>query len=277
MYFLFTHQLSVKTSFLLIAIASLFSCNSHKNLYYLDNAHLYGADSLALTKGIHESKILPNDILSIIVSSEVKGAAEDFNLPLMPTNSDLTQQTRISSSTATTGTLQNYLVDKDGLINFPVLGELQLSGMTIKEAQEHIANAIYPQYIATKPIVNIRQLNFEVAILGEVKNPGLYKVDNGQMTILDALAAAGDMTIYGKRDNLLLVRVQENGELAFHQINLRDRSIALNKDLFYLQQNDKLYVHANKARGNSSSFGTLETIGLSALSVIISVIAIITR
>ena len=265
--------------FLLVSLLGigLFSCNAHKGLYYLKDAHLYQSDSLSLTKGIHEPKIMPNDLLSIIVSSEIKSAAEDFNLPLMPTNSELTQQTRISSSSATTGTLQNYLVDRDGKINFPVLGQLKLSGMTPREAQEYIANAICPHYIATKPIVNIRQLNFEIAVLGEVQKPGLYTSDNGQMTILDALAAAGDMTIYGKRDDVLLVRTMENGELAFHNINLKKRDVALNKDLFYLQQNDKLYVHANKARGNSSRFGTLETIGLSALSVIISVVAIITR
>ena len=256
---------------------SLFSCNAYKGLYYLEDAYLFQADSLSLTKGVHEPKILPNDILSITVSSDIKGATEDFNLPLIPTNSDLVQQTRVSSSNASTGTLQNYLVDKDGIVNFPVLGQLKLSGMTLKEAQDYITNSIYPQYVAKKPIVNIRQLNFEVTVLGEVKNPGLYKSDNGQITILDALAAAGDMTIYGKRDNVLLVRTKENGELAFHQINLNSRTTALDKDLFYMQQNDKLYIHTNKARGNSSRFGSLETIGLSALTLIISVVAIITR
>lgn len=260
-----------------VFITTSFSCSSYKSLIFLEDAHLVPADSLALTKGIHEPKIMPNDILSITVNSEIKGAADDFNLSLLPSGSEYGVQTRITGGSSYSGTLQNYLVDKDGIINFPVLGELNLKGMTIKEAQSYIAEAICPQYISSKPIVNIRQLNFEVAVLGEVKNPGLYKVDNGQMTILDALAAAGDMTIYGKRDNILLVRTQDDGELAFHRINLRDKNIVLNKELFYMKQNDKLYVQANKARGNSSRFGTLETVGLSALSVIISIIAIVTR
>ena len=97
------------------------------------------------------------------------------------------------------------------------------------------------------------------------------------MTILDALAAAGDMTIYGRRDNVLLLRIQENGEIAIHRIDMQDKSLVLNKDLFYLQQNDKLYVETNKAKGNNSRFGTFESISLSALSIVISVIAIITR
>lgn len=232
---------------------------------------------LEMTKGVHEAIIKPSDILSITVNSEIKGAAEDFNLPMIPTNSNLSVQTQVVASSHTSGTLQNYLVDKEGTINFPVLGTLKLAGMTIQQAQEHIAEAISPQYIGTKPIVNVRQLNFQVSVLGEVKNPGIYKVENGQMTILDALAAAGDMTIYGKRDNVLLVRIQDDGELAFHKIDLRDKHFVLNKDLFYLQQSDKIYVQPNRARGNSSSFGTLETITLSALSVLISIIAIATR
>lgn len=272
----FTSYSLVKQIFSLVLIVALCSCNSYKELTYLENVHSIGVDSLVLTKGTHEAKIMPNDILSITVNSEIKGAAEDFNLPLLSGNVDNVIQTQISNN-STGGTLQNYLVNKDGIINFPVLGELRLKDMTIKEAQNHIADAIYPQYIATRPIVNIRHLNFAISVLGEVNKPGIYKTDNGQITILDALAAAGDMTIFGKRDNILLVRTQADGELAFHRINLHDKNTVLNKDLFYLQQNDKLYIQVNKAKGNSSRFGTLETVGLSALSVIISIIAIATR
>ena len=270
-----------KTSFVwVLFLAVLFcfpSCRAYKNLYYLEGAPMLEKEYLEMTKGVHEAIIKPSDILSITVNSEIKGAAEDFNLPMIPTNSNLAVRTQVVASSHTSGTLQNYLVDKEGTINFPVLGTLKLAGMTIQQAQEHIAGAISPQYIGTKPIVNVRQLNFQVSVLGEVKNPGIYKVENGQMTILDALAAAGDMTIYGKRDNVLLVRIQDDGELAFHKIDLRDKHFVLNKDLFYLQQSDKIYVQPNRARGNSSSFGTLETITLSALSVLISIIAIATR
>lgn len=171
------------------------SCQTYKKMYYLEGAPMIGADSLAMTKEIHEPIIKPNDILSITVNSEIKGAAEDFNLSILPAGSNLSRQTQVDNSSGYSGTLQNYLVDKEGNINFPVLGSMKLGGMTIRESQEHIVAAIYPQYIASKPIVNVRQLNFTVSVLGEVKNPGIYKVDNGMMTILDALAAAGDMTI----------------------------------------------------------------------------------
>lgn len=268
---------SQKLPLFLLFVLILTSCNSHKNLRYLEDVHTLDAAILSQTKGVHEAKIMPNDILSITVNSEIKGAAEDFNLPLLPSGSEVGVQRRVGAGSSSTGTLQNYLVNKEGAINFPVLGTMQLEGMTITEAENLIVNAIYPHYIATKPIVNIRHLNFEVSVLGEVSKPGIYKTDNGQMTILDALAAAGDMTIFGKRENVLLVRTQPNGELKFHEINLRDKNSVLNKELFYMQQNDKLYVHVNKARGNSSRFGTLETVGLSAISIIISIITLATR
>lgn len=266
-----------KQLLMVVLIACFTSCTSYKKLYYLEGASQIEEELLSQTKGVHEAVIKPNDLLSITVSSEVKGAAEDFNLPILPSSSNLSLQTQVTNSSGYSGTLQNYLVTKDGMINFPVLGTIKIAGKTIPEAQEFIANAISPQYIASKPIVNVRQLNFEISVLGEVKTPGIYRSDNGQMTILDALAAAGDMTIYGKRNNVLLARVKDDGELAFHEINLQDKYLVLNKDLFYLQQNDKIYVQPNKARGNSSSFGTLETLTLSALSVLISIIAIATR
>jgi polysaccharide export outer membrane protein len=221
---------------------------------------------------------MPNDIISITVNSTVAGAALDFNLPVIPTSSNaLTTATIQTQPTNYSGSLQNYIVDKSGQINFPVLGTLDIGGMTINEAQEYITLLIYPRHITERPIVSVRFLDFKVYVLGEVARPGIYNSVNGQMTILDALAAAGDMTIYGKRNNVLLVRTDEKGNVTFHRLNLQDKDILHKQDLYYLQQNDKLYVETNVAKGNNSSFGTLESLGLSAISVLISVIAIITR
>lgn len=257
-------------------VVFLASCSGYKQLPYLKNAETVSPEILSSVAAIHEAKIMPNDIITITVNSNIPGAATDFNLPMVPTNlSSVIQTTATYSSTA--GSLQNYLVDKDGKINFPILGQLSIGGMTAKEAQDYIISLIYPRYIAEKPIVNVRFINFGVSVLGEVARPGVYTTPNGQMTILDALAAAGDMTIYGRRDNVLLLRIQENGEIAMHRIDMQDKNLVLNKDLFYLQQNDKLYVETNKAKGNNSRFGTFESISLSALSIVISVIAIITR
>lgn len=267
-----------QTTFLagLMMLCLFSSCTAYKSLPYLDNVDQLTRNELLSTAGVHESTIKPNDIISITVNSTVSGAALDFNLPVLPSGFNNPIQTTFAGTT-TSGTLQNYIVDKDGKINFPVLGSLTISGMTTREVQDRIASLIYPKYISEKPIVNVRFLNYKVSVLGEVARPGIYTAENGQMTILDAFAAAGDMTIYGKRDNVLLVRIKDNGEIGMYRINMQDKSVVLDKDIFYLQQNDKLYVETNKARGNSSRFGTLETLGLSALSILISVIAIVTR
>ncbi|MDR1882723.1 MAG: polysaccharide biosynthesis/export family protein [Prevotella sp.] len=256
-------------------IIVLNSCNGYKQLAYLKNAGDITPEILSAT-AVHEPEIMPNDIISITVNSNIPGAVAGFNLPLVPNSLNNPIQTTASSSSSS-GSLQNYLVNKDGKINFPILGELKLGGMTVKEAQDHIVSLVCPRYITERPVVNIRFLNFEVSVLGEVAKPGVYGSANGQMTVLDALAAAGDMTVYGKRNNVLLVRILENGEIAMHRIDMQDKNLALNKDLFYLRQNDKLYVETNKAKGNNSRFGTFESISLSALSIVISIIAIITR
>ncbi len=253
------------------------SCNGYKQLPYLKDAGVSLSDTISGLAIPHEPRIMPNDIISITVNSTVLGAASNFNLPMVPGNLDNPLQTSVFTATSTTGSLQNYLVNQDGRINFPLLGELKLGGMTIKEAQYYIISLIYPRYIAEKPIVNIRFVNFEISVLGEVAKPGIYKSVNGQMTILDALAAAGDMTVYGKRNNVLLVRIKDNGDIATHRIDIQDKDLLQNRNLFYMQQNDKLYVETNKAKGNNSRFGTLETIGLSAVSILISIIAIVTR
>lgn len=255
-----------------VSLSFFSSCNSYKKLPYFNDLGVNTKTRMET----YEVKIKPNDILSITVNSTVPGAATDFNLPVVPLNYDKTVQTTSQTATST-GSLQNYLVDKDGLINFPVLGNLKIVGMTTKQAQDYITELIYPRFISDKPVVNVRLLNFKVSVLGEVNRPGIYESENGQMTILDALAAAGDMTIYGKRDNVLLVRITESGEIITHRIDIQKRNIIANESLFYLQQNDKLYVETNKAKGNNSSFGTVQTIGLSALSILISVVAILTR
>ncbi|HCO67219.1 MAG TPA: hypothetical protein DIT04_05610 [Dysgonomonas sp.] len=253
------------------------SCTSHKKIPYFKNIDEFTQEELLTTYGIHEARIKPNDILSITVNSNIPGAAVDFNLPVVPSNYDRIVQTNVTVSTTGSGSLQNYLVSKDGFISFPVLGDLQIMGMTTEELQDYIVQQIYPRYISEKPVVAVRMLNFKVSVLGEVNRPGIYESENAQMTILDALAAAGDMTIYGKRESVLLLRTDDQGVVMAHRINLQDKRIINDKNFFYLQQNDKLYVETNKAKGNNSTFGTAQTIGLSALSILISIVAILTR
>ncbi len=266
-----------KLFFVLLIAVFLGSCTAYKKIPYLTEAELISSEEFAEAAKNYEAKIMPKDVLSIIVNAPVGAAADDFNLPLIPLNAKSVVQTQVTNTTTSTGGLQNYIVDNNGKINFPILGEITIGGLTKSEAEAKIFSMIYPQYLTEKPIVSIRFLNYKVAVMGEVLRPNVYTSDNEQMTLLDALAMAGDLTIYGDRKNVLLVRESASGQLSTQRINLQDKNILLNPDVYYLQQNDKIYVQPNKAKGNNSSFGTLETLTLSGLSLIISVISIITR
>ena len=258
---------SIVVNTLAIVLFALFmqSCTAYKRVPYLKKAETLSHEQLRNTADVYVAKIMPKDMLSISITSETPGAAADFNLsfPYKAANSS-------TSESFTARTENVYIVDADGYIHFPVLGRLKLSGLTKGDAELLIYSQIYPDYLKEKPLVDIRFVNFSVTVLGEVANPGIYKFENEQMTILDALAAAGDMTIHGVRTNVLRLRTLENGEIVPTRINLQDKSILLNKDLYYLQQNDKIYVETTRTKANSRSFGSVESTLLSLLSVIIS-------
>ena len=259
----------------------LTSCGSHKKLPYIVKANELTLEQLSTTVGLYEARIMPKDILSITVNSVTPGAAKDFNLPLIPAGSTSTVQKNVTVTYSESGSLQNYIVDNEGYILFPAIGKIKLGELTKSQAEKHISSLIYPKYLKEEPIVSIRFLNYRVTILGEVLRPGTYDTENEQMTIFDAIAAAGDLTIYGKRNNVKLLRTKANGELEVHTIDLQDSNLLLNRDVYYLQQNDKLFVETNKARGNSSSLGSVESTtisaALSAISILISIISIATR
>ena len=253
-----------------------FSCNAYKELPYLQESETISQEDLRNTATLYDAKIMPKDVLSITVNASTS-AASDFNLPLIPYNSKEAVQLSVQASSAASGSLQTYMVENDGTITFPVLGKVHVGGMTKTQAQIYIASLIYPQYLSKNPIVNIRFTNYKVAVLGEVARPGEYSTSNDRISIFEAIAKAGDLTIYGKRDNVLLTRVDEHGMKKIYRINLQDKSLLLNPELYYLQQNDQIYVETNAAKGNSSRFGSFETISMSALSIVISVISIVLR
>lgn len=262
-----------------VACLILNSCTAYKKLPYLTNiAQGDTITPLVQGQGVHEPALKPNDILTIVVNSTIPGAANDFNLMVLPgqgASSLNTTQVTSSLSGTMTGTLQNYQVDRDGNIDFPVLGKILVKQMTPSLLKDYLANRIYPQYITQRPTVTVRLLNFQVSVLGEVTKPGSYSSETGSMSVFDALAAAGDLTIYGRRDNVMLIRTDEFGNVKTFRINLQDKNTIAQKDIYYLQQGDKIYVEANKAKGNSSAISTATTIGISFASILVSVATLI--
>lgn len=223
-------------SLLLLAQLCLFtsSCVSTRESTYFNNA----VDTIYVQPGSdHEMPIRKNDILSIAISSLNNEASAIFNA---------TNNFAISASSASGTQTQSsgYLVGQDGKIQLPIIGNIKAAELTKTQLKENITKLILDKKLLVDPIVNIRHLNFEVTVIGEVGNPSVITVPNERISLLKALGLAGDITIYGRKDNVLLIR-EEDGKKRVKHIDLNSRSF-LTSPYYYLQANDLVYVEANK-------------------------------
>lgn len=238
------------------AVCLLTSCGSSKNVTYFQNRE---ALEKAVKGYLVDARIMPKDVLSIIVNTTTPTAALQFNL-VTPTT-----QTQI----------QSYLVDNEGKINFPVVGELKVVGLTKNEAEQLITQAISP-YLAESenPVVTVRMSSFSISVLGEVNQPGTFTVAREKINVLEALSRAGDMTIYGIRNNVTLIREDSEGNKSYYTLDLNDANI-VNSPYYYLQQNDILYVEPNKIRAKNSTIGASTNLWLSATGILVSLATMI--
>lgn len=244
--------------FILLSLLFLSSCGSRKKLTYFQDAAVFSHTAHLNDSTHYEIRIRPNDNLLITVSSINPVAAEPFNTISFE---------RGGVSTTTMLDWQGYLVDELGYINFPVLGKLYVSGMTKDQLVTTLEEKIETYF--ADPVVNVRFLNYSISILGEVAKPGLYTVSNEKITVPQALALAGDLTIYGERDNVLICRV-ENGKKNFYTMDLRNPAI-FNSPYYYLQQNDIIYVAPNKAQAGRSAYNQTWSTVISISSLVVSI------
>ncbi|MDY9918303.1 MULTISPECIES: polysaccharide biosynthesis/export family protein [Proteiniphilum] len=249
-----------KIIYLLVFACITVSCTQVKDIAYFQQTD---QGQTVLNSEKYDAQIKPKDMLSITVVSSEPAAASRYNL-VMP------QVDARSSSILTQPALQSYLVDNDGTINFPSLGKLKVGGLTAKQLEEHIGKQLEPYFIEEMPVITVRFLNYTVNVLGEVQRPGKFETTNGRMTIFEGLAMAGDMTIYGKRDNVKVLRENENGEKVIYTLNLNNKKV-FDSPAFFLEQNDIVYVEPNQTRANSSRYGAAENFRISTLSILISV------
>ena len=250
-------------------VAVMSGCQSYKQVPYIQNS-----DSIdyALAKGLYDARIMPKDILSIYVSTpENNEVSKQFNLSARPNRGNYGDQ---SNSTQTYETIQRYLVSNEGMINFPILGTLYVKGMTVTELQEYIAGRLTGTYLQKKPVVTVEMANFRVTVIGEVAKSGVYSVDKGKINIFEALAQAGDLSIYGVRDRVKLIRENAKGRKEIHTINLNDANI-VNSPYYYLQQNDVVYVEPNSVKAKNSAIGTSTTIWISVTGALVSLASLI--
>jgi len=260
----------MKKSILTLAFAAsmvlLSGCGSTKDVAYFQNATTV---DLSASKGLYDARIMPKDELSITVSTTDPDAATPFNLTV-PT--PYTQNTRSTSSQAM---LQTYLVDNQGNVEFPIVGTVHLGGLTKSEAESLLKTKIQHYMNENEnPIVTVRMSSYKVSVLGEVNRPGSFTVSKEKVSILEALALAGDLTIYGVRNNVQLIREDASGEKAIYLLNLNDANI-INSPYYYLQQNDIVYVTPNKVKAQNSSVGSMTTLWFSATSILISLTSLL--
>ncbi|MGN1238047.1 MAG: polysaccharide biosynthesis/export family protein [Muribaculaceae bacterium] len=255
-----------KLLLLLFIIAILPSCSTSQkqSLPYFSNIG-EAADGTIPSGCDYSIKVIPDDELIITVNSLVPAATAHYNLTL--DNPSLREDMVFSS----TPKLQTYLVDKQGCINFPVLGKLKVMGKTTNEIKAMLEEQIGKD--VENPYVRVQLANFKVNVLGEVKQPGAYQVTTERFSVLDALATAGDLTEYGNRANVLIIR-EEDGVKRYHRLNLNDAAM-LSTPYFYLQQNDVVYVEPNKIRQDNSKYNQNNAFKLSVISTIVSACSVI--
>ena len=252
---------------LLVAAVMLSSCGNVKNVAYLQNSDYIDFNR---SEYLYDAHIMPKDVLTITVSTVNPEASAPYNLIVRNT------LTSTSSSIGTSGgSLQTYLVGNDGTIEFPVLGTLQVGGMTKAQCEQMIHDKLRPYMNAAEnPVVTVRMSNYKISVMGEVARPGMFTVGNEKINILEALAQAGDLTIYGVRENVKLIRENAQGKKEIHTLNLNDANI-ISSPYYYLQQNDIVYVEPNKVKAQNSSVGSMTTLWFSATSILISLTSLL--
>ncbi|MGC4034389.1 MAG: polysaccharide biosynthesis/export family protein [Chitinophagaceae bacterium] len=229
------------SSFAIVFSIALFSCTNAKKVVLFD-----GLDQASIKSQVEdlEPVIQKNDLLSISVSSINPEATVIFNNP----NTMAAQGTTASG---TTNNISGYLVNQDGYVQFPVLGNIKAAGLTKKQLKDNITKGLTDGKLLIDPTVNVRYLNYKVTVIGEVGHPTVINVPNEKISLLEALGLAGDLTVYSRRDNVLVIREVE-GLKTFQRINLNTNEI-FTSPYYYLKSNDIVYVETNKNKVASTS------------------------
>lgn len=238
------------------------SCASQKRAWYLQDANPFTPEQIAESGQI---RIKPLDRLTIVVNSKDPELAVPFN-----SSTSLSSVTGVASySSATNQSLQIRTVDENGMLDMPVIGKIDCKGKTRSELAQLIADKIVEGGYINDPSVNVQFADMKISVVGEVARPGQYDVTRDKISIFDALAMAGDLTIYGQRENVALIR-EENGMRTVHYFDLKKPDI-LASPYFYLQQDDVVYVTPNKYKAQAGEINQNRSFYISLVSVAVSV------
>ena len=237
--------------FVIVFLFVLASCKTYEKINYMQDVRVDTPVEVSVNQGI---RIQPQDMLSIVVSSKTPELAMIFNLPVVSYQAG-------SEVVSGAGSQNN-----NGEIDFPVLGKIKVAGLTRWEVQEYIKKTIIDAGLMKDLVVTVEFMNFKISIMGEVNSPGTYTINGDKVTLLEALSMARDLTIYGKRDGVYVVR-EENGVRTTYNVDLRSVSL-FDSPVYYLRQNDVVYVEPNKVRAGQS---TINENSLKSVSLWISI------
>ncbi len=240
---------------------SLSSCLSKKKIIYLQ-----GQQTESGSVSNYEPQIQKDDLLSISILSSDPEIAAPFNI-------DQLQGTATSVGGGNSLIKSTYLVDNVGAIELPVIGRIEVAGFTKTYLKQYLKERL--SIYIKDPIINIRIVNFKVSILGEVKQPGTYPLAGDRVTLLEAIAGAGDLTLYGKRDNILIIR-DYLGTKTYNRVDITKADF-VNSPFYYLDQNDVIYVEPRKAKIDSTAIGSNVGTIISILGFVITTTLILTR
>lgn len=254
---------------LCVAVLAVTSCGTAKDIAYFQNKIVNEPEAIDKHAGI---VIQPKDMLSIVVSSRNPELVTMFNLPVVSY-----QAGSEVVSGAGQQRLLGYVVDNDGKIDFPVLGPLEVAGLTRWELSEKIKKELLDGGLLTDAVVTVEFMNFKVSVIGEVNSPGTYNIDGDKVTILQAISLARDLTIFGERENVTVIR-ERDGKRTMYEINLCDVSM-FDSPAYYLQQNDVVYVQPSEIKARQSTTDDkalrMTSIFVSGGSLLVSVASLI--
>ena len=241
-------RISLLLWLLAIGILAVPSCSTPKEIGYFQDLESVEGQRIGGAKGI---TVRPKDKISIIVNCKSPELTALFNLPYVTQRLGENSRSTISSGYSQ-GYISGYTVDDRGCVDFPVLGEVHVAGMTREEIASEIKRELREQGQATDAVVTVDFMNLYYQVLGEVARPGRYAIDKDALTILDAIGAAGDLTIYGRRDRVKVLR-DEGGRMRTYEVDLCSASDLIASPVYYVRQNDVIYVDPNDVRARQST------------------------
>lgn len=242
-------SLSLQAAYLLFIAWAAVSCSAPSHVTYFQD--LRPGESEQKIIAATEIKVRPGDKLSIVVNSRDPQLTQLFNLPYVGQQigqGAITANTISSNSQGISG----YTVDEKGQIDFPVLGKLEIAGKNREEIAAFIKGELLAKDLVKDPVVTVEYMNLCISVLGEVAKPGRYSIDRDKVTLLDAISMAGDLTIYGKREKVLVLR-EENGVQHVYGVNLCSAEYLYTSPVYYLRQNDVVYVEPNNVRARQAT------------------------